>query len=477
MELNIRLVLREGLDKTIKCKECGWHWKQSESSKKEMYKCHKCGHDNTPDLNENIQQADKIYFNTNVLSPEVREIILSITHGDNYTRLVADLWFYFTKGRDKHNNYNVEIRIMNMFHQELLNYDKNLFPVKYNLLDYSEKDSGEKHISRLFSILMEREQLVKQFRKLPSVAARNLKRITKIVGEREYIFKELDEKLTQLNAILQTIPNTEKGQQVLNKIFASNNTLNQMIEVGEHFQHAFNMMSDGEDKEDLIDAIQYLDAEVIQDSNNILVVKVNDADSMQRIGTMSMWCFARPNSDSYWEQYASEGYVYVVFDFNQDSDDAKFMMVILPDTDEVYASTNVPMEELGIENPFGYLKHIGVNISLLGHNPNHHNYVEPASDRPYVDPNQLSLFESLKNKVISEAFDDTDLYIKDKIIKGFHLIPFTGGFSNSYTTTNNKVSDILIKQINAWIKKAFPASPIFVKKEAMYNKIQFFKRS
>jgi len=476
MESNIRLVLREGLDKTIKCKECGWHWKQSESTKEEMYKCHKCGHDNTPKLNENIQQADKLYFNTGVLSPEVREIILSITHGDNYTRLVADLWYYFTKGREKPNNYDGEIRIMKRFYNELINYDKNLFPVKYNLVDYGETQSNDKHIITLYAILMEREQLVKEYRKLPSIAARNLKRITKIVGEREYIFKELDEKLTQLNAILKTIPNTEKGQQVLNKIFASNNTLNQMIEVGEHFQHAFNMMSDGEDKDDLIEAIQYLDAEIIEDSNNILVVKVNDADSMQRIGTMSMWCFARPNSYSYWEQYAPHGYVYVVFDFHQDSDDAKFMMVILPDTDEVYASTNVPLESIGIENPFGYLKHIGVDISLLDHNPNDYDYQEPQSDRPYVDPNQLSLFESLKKKVISEAFDDTDLYIKDKVIKGFHLMPFNGGFSNSYTTTNNQVSDKLIQQMNAWIKKAFPASPIFVKREAMYNKIQFFKR-
>ena len=53
----IKLLLREALDKTITCKKCGWHWKESESDKKDLYICHKCGYDNTPkkeSLNERI---------------------------------------------------------------------------------------------------------------------------------------------------------------------------------------------------------------------------------------------------------------------------------------------------------------------------------------------------------------------------------------------------------------------------------------
>lgn len=44
----IKSLLREALDKTITCTKCGWHWKESESDKKDLYICHKCGHDNTP---------------------------------------------------------------------------------------------------------------------------------------------------------------------------------------------------------------------------------------------------------------------------------------------------------------------------------------------------------------------------------------------------------------------------------------------
>ncbi len=51
----IKSLLREALDKTITCTKCGWHWKESESDKKDLYICHKCGHDNTP-KKENINE-------------------------------------------------------------------------------------------------------------------------------------------------------------------------------------------------------------------------------------------------------------------------------------------------------------------------------------------------------------------------------------------------------------------------------------
>lgn len=47
MKLNIKKILRETLDQTIECKNCGWKWKKSESGP-DMYFCHKCGNDNTP---------------------------------------------------------------------------------------------------------------------------------------------------------------------------------------------------------------------------------------------------------------------------------------------------------------------------------------------------------------------------------------------------------------------------------------------
>lgn len=46
MKLFIKKLLREAIDKIIKCKNCGWSWKESESSKDDLYVCHKCGSNN-----------------------------------------------------------------------------------------------------------------------------------------------------------------------------------------------------------------------------------------------------------------------------------------------------------------------------------------------------------------------------------------------------------------------------------------------
>jgi 8-oxo-dGTP pyrophosphatase MutT (NUDIX family) len=55
MKSLIKELLKESLDKIIKCKKCGWTWKKSESGP-DMYFCHKCGHDNTPN---NIKEEKK----------------------------------------------------------------------------------------------------------------------------------------------------------------------------------------------------------------------------------------------------------------------------------------------------------------------------------------------------------------------------------------------------------------------------------
>jgi len=48
--------------KTITCDNCGWTWKKEDGGK-DMYVCHKCGHDNTPKLNEEKNpKVTRIYF-------------------------------------------------------------------------------------------------------------------------------------------------------------------------------------------------------------------------------------------------------------------------------------------------------------------------------------------------------------------------------------------------------------------------------
>ncbi len=46
MKKLIKKLIKEFLDKIIKCKKCGWTWRESESSPKDLYIYHKCGFDN-----------------------------------------------------------------------------------------------------------------------------------------------------------------------------------------------------------------------------------------------------------------------------------------------------------------------------------------------------------------------------------------------------------------------------------------------
>lgn len=60
----IKNLLRESLlDKTITCKKCDWKWQKSEAGP-DMYFCHKCGNDNTPD---NIMEEKTLKIAAGVL--------------------------------------------------------------------------------------------------------------------------------------------------------------------------------------------------------------------------------------------------------------------------------------------------------------------------------------------------------------------------------------------------------------------------
>ena len=46
-ETQLMKLVEEEKDHIIKCKQCGWKWKESEGGK-DKYVCHECGHDNNP---------------------------------------------------------------------------------------------------------------------------------------------------------------------------------------------------------------------------------------------------------------------------------------------------------------------------------------------------------------------------------------------------------------------------------------------
>lgn len=357
-------------------------------------------------LRENLQQADKIFFNSGKLSPEEREFVLSITKGDSFTRIMADWLYHLTKIWSETLTSVTTITFMGDFYSYLKTYDKNVLPVVHDINNYTALTNERGvHVLDLFSCLKNRSRAILNLNKLPSTAKRNLQNVIRKPESNEHGFQILGDKFRDLNNSLTNLPKDDaKRQMLMGKIFTSKNSLDQMIDMANHYSFAFNSRGEETSKDDLIANLEYINADLIQNSENILVVKVNDYESMQDIGCTSAWCFSQPDSDNYWNDYASLGYVFVIFDFSKDFDDATFMMTYLPVTSEVYASTNVSLDALDIDDEFDYLSSIGVDTSLL--NSLHKNN-KPKAKEPLKNSNQMSLFETvIVKKLLRDKFKE-----------------------------------------------------------------------
>jgi hypothetical protein len=109
-------------------------------------------------LFENTQLADKVYFNTGKLSPEAKEIILRITGGDAYTKIVSDIFYAQSVKTNK------DVQAVSNLHLQLKSYNKNVFPIKgFNI-------NGVKDTLDLINALKNRSLILDEINKLPSIA-------------------------------------------------------------------------------------------------------------------------------------------------------------------------------------------------------------------------------------------------------------------------------------------------------------------
>jgi ADP-ribose pyrophosphatase YjhB (NUDIX family) len=125
----IKSVLREELDKLIKCKSCGWSWKKSEGGP-DMYFCHKCGTDNTPD---NIKESENLIQAVGVLiqAKDTGRFLMLLRNDKkpSWSLVSGGL----NKGEDAIEGLKREI-------QEELSVDPNLIELKF---EYSEKTPNQ----------------------------------------------------------------------------------------------------------------------------------------------------------------------------------------------------------------------------------------------------------------------------------------------------------------------------------------------
>lgn len=319
---------------------------------------------------ENIQQADKVYFKTGKLSPKVREIIIDrITGGDNYTKIITDIYYAMLQQDLKlgdwaishisdeefkeKEHYETENDVMKLedlkkvknYYNQLKNYDKNVFPIK-DLNINEVKDVWE-----LIRSLNEREKIIKEIEKMPSIAIRNLKNDIRTQRNSKEL-QEIRSIIEYINSHLSLLSNRESNvvNKIYQKIFKSGTTFKQIINFVEEKQNLLGgeIITKKQIKEIAEDSY---DIEIVYEKSNVIVLEITDVEGIKKIGCNSLWCFTYGhdfnNAYRNWNNYSTNGYIYVIIDFSKQSDDADFMMVLtkpFPETEE-----EIEKEE---ENPY-----------------------------------------------------------------------------------------------------------------------------
>ncbi len=394
---------------------------------------------------ENIQLADKVYFNTGKLPPLAREAVLKITGGDPYTKIISDIAYaYFensaktgrwsVSGFDGEKDYdeseviqlsNDSVKDINTWKEikELYNqiktYNKNVFPIEgFDI-------NNPKNIWNITSALKNRAKILELMKKLPSVAARNLskdKNVVRNYNQLNIYRDELEQFLSYYSLLSNRDPKFRKF--IEDKMFKSGVTLEDLLDF---VQEKENMLGGKPFTKNsvkrLVGANSY-DMEIVYDKGNVMVVDVTSPDAIKKIGCNSLWCFTygKGFDAAYrqWNQYSTNDHVYVIIDFSESMDSPDFMHVLIQPLDykaesedendsklfnmaneESYNAVGIVKQLVGDDAPF--ILNFGESVDMEG----------PSSKWPYEDPNQLKLdlqeVRKLISEVVREVFSENEI--------------------------------------------------------------------
>jgi len=325
-------------------------------------------------LSENVQLAEKIYFNTKKLSKQDKEIILKITGGNNYTYIISAIYYILSKHQYPYaEQKEKKIKDLMLLYNDIQEYNKNVFPIKdFDIIKF-EDDSN--NMFTLIANLQNRRQLIREMKKLPSIAIRNLK--TDIRIERDY--KELNSYLQDLQYFIShysLLSNRDEKIQnkILQKMFKGNTTLSQLMRFVDDKQNFIGGVSFT--KNTIKKLAQTEDIEIIYEKGPVMIIRVDSPEGIRAIGCNSLWCFTYgsgfDNAYQQWNNYSYNDIVYVLVDFRENSDSENFMHVLItPITDEDdnlidYTEDNnneneVPLYNMSNEqvyNLYGVLSHL-----------------------------------------------------------------------------------------------------------------------
>ncbi len=303
-------------------------------------------------LRENLQLADKVYFKDGKLSPQVRDIILRITNGDPYTKIMTDI--YYTMLMNGHSTGQWALKHLDPEHQEtekpendvmgmddlkklrpiynqLKEYNKNVFPIRgFNI-------NGVEKMDDFLWALKQREKILNIFTKWPSIAKRNMKddiRRERDGSEMNHYRDSLEHADSYISLLNNR--NEEARRKIEAKIFTNNTTLDNVVD----FLYDKESLLGGTDltrkqigqilKDDKENANEL---RVKYNKGNIMIIEVSGPEGIKEIGCNSLWCFTYNKSGdglnwTDWFKNSTNDLCYIIIDFSEPSDSEYFMHVL-----------------------------------------------------------------------------------------------------------------------------------------------------
>lgn len=386
-------------------------------------------------LRENLQLADKFYFKDGKLSPRVREIILHLTNGDPYTKIMTDI--YYTMLMNGHRTGDWALKAIDPEHQEtekpqndvmgtpdlqklrpiynqLKEYNKNVFPIKgFNI-------NGVEDINDFIWALKQRQLILDVFKTLPSIASRNMKSDIRLERDGSEMNHYRDE-LVSVHAYLSALTNRDEETQrkILGKIFKKDTSLENVYDFVIDKQNLIGGVDMTRKQIGQIlkkDREEYGELKVKLNRNDIMIIEVTGPNGIKEIGCNSLWCFtynSRHGGLNWqdWQNNSTNGYCYIIINFSEPSDSPDFMYVLTKpldaydDTEDDYSNGGHMLFDMSndeMEDPIHTIESMidyptAVKVMNFGIKP-----VKPKKKK-FVDPNQLvlDLNENIK-KILRE---------------------------------------------------------------------------
>ena len=270
-------------------------------------------------LKENLQLANKVYFNTGLLSNEDKENILAVTNGDHFTKIISDI-YYYNKENNKSNDKLIE------YYEQLKNYNKNILPLKGFDIYKTNKDS----ISNVIEYLNARKDVIQFLNILPSTAKRNLKNELRKERDINQIIEILND-IIFIEEQLEKLYNKDEEviNKILNKAFKSNVTMNYIVDF---FEDKTNLIQNNKiSKEDILEILKTCSSSKLKyDKGKVVVIETKNPDDLKKLSCNSLWCYSdTKNYISNFNDYSYNGIIYLIFDFSHPVDVEGFSYTII----------------------------------------------------------------------------------------------------------------------------------------------------